>query len=395
MRILMVADLMKNPDSGSAGTVYRTTGALRELGHEVDEVWGRDLPHRIRHGNLHFLLERPRAYRDAVRQRTMERDYDVIQVSHAQGYLAARDHRRRRRPGVFVSRSHGVEVRVEEAMSVWRARLGVQQKRTLRSVLRPVLRRLLARHWPQLVRHCDGIIVGCSMDRDFLIERYDLDPDRVEAIAHGVCVRHLERPVAPMSSERLRRVLYAGQFNFLKGPHVLARVLNAFLPRHPEVRFTWVCKGADHAAVRGLLAPEAAGRIEFRDWMPQDVLMDVYDAHGIFIFPSLFEGFGKAPIEAMARGACVVTSNVGGMRDVIRDGESGFLVEPGNAEGFVARVEWLLANPDAARRMAAAGRRVAEGLTWRRCAERAVAFYRRLLAAKARGSAAGGSGGRA
>jgi len=395
MRILMVADLVKNPDSGSAGTVYRTTRALRELGHEVDEVWAHDLPHRIRHGNLHFLLERPRAYRDAVRRHTREKDYDVIQVSHAQGYLAARDHQKHRRRGVFVSRSHGVEVRVEETMSVWRARLGVRQKGTVRSVLRSVLRRLLARHWPQLARHCDGIIVGCRMDRDFLLDRFGLDPHHVEVIAHGVSRRYLERPVVSVGRERLRRVLYAGQFNFMKGPHVLARVLNAFLPQHPEVRFTWVCKGPDHAAVRALLAPEAAERVEFRDWMPQDALMDVYDAYGVFIFPSLFEGFGKAPIEAMARGACVVASKIGGMRDVIRDGESGFLVEPGDVDGLVGRLKWLLANPDAARRMAAAGRRVAEGLTWRRCAERAVAFYRRLLAAKARGAAAGGNGGRA
>ena len=58
--------------------------------------------------------------------------------------------------------------------------------------------------------------------------------------------------------------------------------------------------------------------------------MQVYDEHGVFLFPSFFEGFGKAFLEAMSRGLVVVASNNGGMRDVIKDGQSGFLVKTGD-----------------------------------------------------------------
>ncbi|MBE9203856.1 hypothetical protein IQ218_10925 [Synechocystis salina LEGE 06099] len=67
LRILTVADTPCDPNSGAAGTVYYTNQALRQLGHEVDEIWADDLgPRRIAHGNLHSLLEQPRAYRIAV-----------------------------------------------------------------------------------------------------------------------------------------------------------------------------------------------------------------------------------------------------------------------------------------------------------------------------------------
>ena len=56
LKILMMADLPPNADSGAAGTEYQTMEALRRLGHEVDAVWADSLPHRIGHGNLHYCL---------------------------------------------------------------------------------------------------------------------------------------------------------------------------------------------------------------------------------------------------------------------------------------------------------------------------------------------------
>jgi glycosyltransferase involved in cell wall biosynthesis len=51
----------------------------------------------------------------------------------------------------------------------------------------------------------------------------------------------------------------------------------------------------------------------------------IYDDHGVFLFPSFFEEFGKAFLESMSRGLVLVASNNGGMRDVIKEGQSGLL----------------------------------------------------------------------
>ena len=65
----MGADVLPDPNAGASGTVYQMNAALRRQGHVVDEIWQTDLGRRIRHGNLHYLLELPRTYRRAVRQR--------------------------------------------------------------------------------------------------------------------------------------------------------------------------------------------------------------------------------------------------------------------------------------------------------------------------------------
>src|SRR5205085_9164509 len=107
MRILLMADTPRDIDSGAAGTEIRTADALRAIGHEVDDVWADTLGRRIRHGNLHYLLELPRAYRREMMRAIAKRDYDVVHVNQPHGWLAAKALRASGSRAVFVHRSHG------------------------------------------------------------------------------------------------------------------------------------------------------------------------------------------------------------------------------------------------------------------------------------------------
>jgi glycosyltransferase involved in cell wall biosynthesis len=92
------------------------------------------------------------------------------------------------------------------------------------------------------------------------------------------------------------------------------------------------------------------------------------------------ELLGLAAIESMASGTPVVASRLGGLPEVVVDGETGFLVEPGDSEELGARLEELLADPQRARRMGEAARRVVlERYTWDACARRCLEAYRQLL----------------
>ena len=84
------------------------------------------------------------------------------------------------------------------------------------------------------------------------------------------------------------------------------------------------------------------------EWCDQSDLLRVYDEHGIFLFPSFFEGFGKAFLEAMSRGLVVVASNNGGMKDVIKDGESGFLAKTGDWRQMADLAIQAVENPELA-----------------------------------------------
>ena len=110
--------------------------------------------------------------------------------------------------------------------------------------------------------------------------------------------------------------------------------------------------------------------------------MELYDRHGVFLFPSFFEGFGKAPLEAMSRGLCVVASRTGGMRDYIDDGVSGCLVPIGRPDVMADVALQLMSDHNRCRTMSLAARETAAKHTWNRCAEDAVSFYRELIERK-------------
>jgi N-acetyl-alpha-D-glucosaminyl L-malate synthase BshA len=100
----------------------------------------------------------------------------------------------------------------------------------------------------------------------------------------------------------------------------------------------------------------------------------------VFLLPSETESFGLGALEAMACGVPVVASNVGGLPEVVRDGETGFLASVGNIEAMAKHVRDLLADPDLHARMSRAARtRAEEHFQLEPAVDRYQAVYRRLV----------------
>ena len=119
--------------------------------------------------------------------------------------------------------------------------------------------------------------------------------------------------------------------------------------------------------------------MSFAEWRDQSDLLRVYDEHGIFLFPSFFEGFGKAFLEAMSRGLVVIASNNGGMRDVIKDGQSGFLAKTGDWRQMADLAIQAVENPELAIRISTEARRASLSYSWHRVAIETASFYASLI----------------
>lgn len=381
MRILFMADVAPDPNAGASGTELRTIETLREQGHDVDAIWAPDLGRNIAHGNLHYLLELPRAYRRALSVALARRRYDVAHVNQPHGWMAAKWLRNLDQPPVFIHRSHGIEPHAEEVVSGWRERLGARVPGSLpRRILQATMERLLDRHVVWIARFADGHIVSASLDRDFLVERYGVPAERIAVIPQAAPDAYLREPAPPMTAERMQRVLHVAQLAFFKAPMITAGAINRLAAVNPLRTFTWVCDRTAHTRVREMLSDDANARTTLLHWMARDDLRRVYDTHGVFLFPSFFEGFGKAFLEAMSRGLCVVASDAGGMRDVITHGIDGVLVPPGDAEAVADAVRAL--KPERAVSMSTAAAATARRYTWERVARETAAFYRRCMEAK-------------
>jgi glycosyltransferase involved in cell wall biosynthesis len=342
-RILTVADVPADPDSGAAGTVFHTNRALRELGHSVDEIWSPDLgPRRISHGNLHSLIEQPRQYVKAIRRAFSFNDYDVVIAQQPQSWMAARDHRRRKRKSLFLTMSQGVETRIWEVLSHFRKVYGVPAARFPHRLLSGPMQKLLAKQWKLAVQYSDGIIVQHTQDQDYISKSYGISKAQVHVSSSGLAPDFLQKPLRPMTTERMHRMLFVGQNAFYKGVHCLGEIVTSLLREFPQLSMTWVCNVADHENARSLFAADIRGRVTMIGWGSQQQLIDVLDEHGLFVFPTLAEGFAKAPLEAMARGMFVVASDCCGMRDYVSN-DSGFLCPVGHVDKFMSTIRSIYA----------------------------------------------------
>ena len=369
-RILVGANVPPDANSGAAGTVVETCRALVTLDQQVEAFWAADIGRRVKHGNLHNLLELPIRYRQIVRHRMAQRQFDVIQLSQPHGYLAGKWVLARPNRPLMVWRSHGLEAKVDDAL----ARFAPDKSCLPVKMLRASIRTASAAVQRSSMRWSDGAIVPCQDDKDVLVERFGADPERVRVIWHGVPDEYIELPMND-DPARWHRLLHVSQLSVNKGPALMHRVAGEILTQCRQATMTWVCPIATHRQVRESLPDEVRSRVELVGWMDREKLVQHYDRHGIFLFPTLAEGAAKVVMEAMARGMCVVSSNTSGPRDYIRDGQNGVLVPVGNAENMAQAAILLIRNSTVCPEMGGRAKKSAAAFRWLRCAREITEFY--------------------
>lgn len=384
MKILFMADVAPDKDSGAAGTEYQTIEAIRALGHDVDTVWADELPHRISHWNLHYLLELPRAYDKLMMERIRQTHYDVVHVNQPHGYRAARSLARLKTKSIFVHRSHGLEMRTEMDLKPWQEKYGADNRSSSRKALSKLLAYALSHNSRNIARYADGHIVYATQCRDYLEARMGVARDRIAVIPPAPPDVFLQSRPPGMTARRLSRILYVSQFAFFKAPMIVAEVINRLADANSDIGFTWVCSKEHHRDAIELLSVAARERLKLLDWMPQEALIETYDGHGIFLFPSFFEGFGKVFLEAMSRGLCVIAADNSGAHDVIVNGVNGILTPTGSIEAMTQACLGLLTDHGLAATLSTAAAETSRSYSWDRVATETVAFYENRLQAKAR-----------
>jgi glycosyltransferase involved in cell wall biosynthesis len=121
--------------------------------------------------------------------------------------------------------------------------------------------------------------------------------------------------------------------------------------------------------------------IEFVSGVAEERIYELYREAELAVVPSLYEGFSLPAIEAMSCGVPLVATTGGALPEVTgRDGETAFVVPPGDADALAAKIRTALDDPAARARIGAAGRqRVIDRWSWRHTAERTIEQYRALL----------------
>ena len=150
-------------------------------------------------------------------------------------------------------------------------------------------------------------------------------------------------------------ILYAGVLTPQKGVHHLIEAFAAIATEFPEARLTLVGRAQDEIYTaelkRQVVGAGLSDRVCFAAPLPQANLALWMKNAAVLVLPSISEGLGRVIIEAMAAATPVIASDVGGIPEIVKDGDNGFLVPPGDERGLAEKLRWILKNPHEARRM--------------------------------------------
>jgi starch synthase len=255
------------------------------------------------------------------------------------------------------------------------------------------------------IEMADAVIAVSGETRNDVRRLFSVDDEKVHVIYNGIDLEEY-KPVATIDA--LRRygidpdvpfLLFVGRITRQKGIIHLVNAIPFFEPGFQVV----LCAGAPDtpeiaaemkAAVEHARAAHHGKVVWIEEMVPKTTAYELYSHAALFCCPSIYEPFGIINLEAMACETAVVASAVGGIKEVVVDGETGFLVpleqmiespfEPLHPDQFsrdlAARINQLMRDPELRVRMGKAGRRRAEvKFSWEAIARQTQALYERLV----------------
>lgn len=251
----------------------------------------------------------------------------------------------------------------------------------------PHLVRRARRRLPLMVRSAAMIIADTESMKREICDHLGVRPERVAVTP--AAPRHIFRPIPLAQTVETRRrhgiegdfILFVGTIEPRKNLLTLVRALDEIL-RNTSLRPQLVIAGGKGWLMDELFSfVERAGiseRVRFIGYTSDDELRALYSSCRISVYPSLYEGFGLPPLEAMACGAPVITSRIPAIQETV--GSAAILIDPADVAGLARSITELWNDKQQRDQLSMAGLQRAAEFTWERTAQLTLDVYREVVA---------------
>lgn len=258
----------------------------------------------------------------------------------------------------------------------------------LRQVALPTALAVLATEaaLPLLYRRWPFVAVSPSTREDLV--RRGLPREHVRVVTNGLD-HALYRPDPGVPSDA-EHVVFVGRVEHYKGVDVLLSAWPEVLRVRPGARLSILGAGTALESMRRRVATDGLRGVEFHGFVTDEAKVEAMRRARVLVQPSRKEGWGLTVLEANACGTPVVAADVPGLRDSVRDGETGVLVPYGDARAMADHALLLLRDRDYLERMAAGARAWAATFNWEQCVDESLDLMKRAAAQGARPPRKGG-----
>lgn len=246
------------------------------------------------------------------------------------------------------------------------------------------------RRLPTMTRIATHILTDSESVRAEICAHLGVAPEKITAVP--LAPRRAFRPIAATAAQAVCQrlgvaadfILFVGTVEPRKNLLTLVRAfaeLYRTTPLRPQLVIAGQKGWHTDEFFQHVAASDLKERILFTGYVPDEDLAALYSTCQVCVYPSLYEGFGLPPLEAMACGAPVITSRIPVIIETV--GQAARLIAPTNVPELTAALVELLTDPAARTRYAAAGPRRAAAFTWERTARQTLDVYREVLGAHA------------
>ncbi|CAI08538.1 TIGR04063 family PEP-CTERM/XrtA system glycosyltransferase [Aromatoleum aromaticum] len=289
--------------------------------------------------------------------------------------------RRRKLPVVYELRASWEDAAVDH---------GTTTEGSLRYRLSRALESFALHHADQVTTICEGLR-GDIASRGIAADKITVIPNAVDAGAFKFGTEPDAALRTELGLDGKTVIGFAGSFYGYEGLHLLVSALARLVGRFPEIRLLLVGGGVQEEALRRQAVAEGiADRVVFTGRVAHNRVQKYYELIDVLAYPRLPMRLTELvtplkPLEAMAQGRMFVASDVGGHRELVRDGETGFLCKAGSVDALADTIASVLGNREAWPGMRANARAFVEReRTWANSVGRYQDVYQRALATRGR-----------
>ncbi|WP_434639965.1 glycogen synthase [Thermoanaerobacterium thermosaccharolyticum] len=234
------------------------------------------------------------------------------------------------------------------------------------------------------VEAADRIIAVSNDSKKDIMKCYNVPEDKIEVIYNGIDLNQYKKTGVNIARKKYgidgRYILFVGRISRQKGIiHLIDAV--KYLPQDVKVVLCASTPDTEEIKMEMEEKVKLYPNIIWIDKMvTKEEIIELYSNAEVFVCPSIYEPFGIINLEAMACNTPVVASATGGIKEVVVDGETGFLVEPGNPEDLAEHIKKLLDDRELAATFGANGRkRVEEMFSWESIAKKTYDMYEDVI----------------
>lgn len=212
----------------------------------------------------------------------------------------------------------------------------------------------------------DVVVVPSNVYRTKLSKMY-VNPNKLQVVYYGIDIKKFNNNSSSDSFKAkycLKNsivILSVGRLNYQKGLRFLIKAMSILKKSTPNIKLVIVGEGEELPILKRLVhSLGIAESVVFTGALNQTEIKSAYSSCDIFVLPSLFESFGISLIEAQASGKPVIGTKAGGAPEALLNGETGYLVEPGNSFALAEKIAHILSNHSKAIQMGIKGKKFVE-----------------------------------